>query len=182
MEENNQPSLLNNALKHAGIMGVISIALTLILYVVDYTMLVTFKFLALSLLVYLGYAIYAGISYRNEIGGFISFGSAFQHGIILFAASALIGTIFSIVLYMVIDPELPGKLTDAAVTNAEEMMISFGMPADQMDEALDKARKDTEERFTIGGIALGYVWNLIFCAILALISGIFVKRKQPEMV
>jgi hypothetical protein len=180
--ENAQPTLINHGLKHAVILGVISIALLLIVYVIDYTLLVTFKYLGVSLLIYLGYGIYSGINYRNETGGYLSFGKAFQHGFIVFAASALLSTLFSLVLYNVVDAELPTKLTDAAVANAEEMMISFGMPAEQMDEALAKTRTDTEERFTVVGIAKGYIWTLAFCAIFALISGAIAKKKQPEMV
>jgi hypothetical protein len=172
-------TLTNNAVKHGVILAVISIVLTLVYYVVDYSLLATIKIGLLSLAIFLGYGIYAGIGYRKEIGGFISFKDAFLHGFIIFALSAFISTIFNILLYTVIDPELGAKLTDVAVQNAEEMMRSFGMPEDQMDEALEKTRTDTADRYTAGGLALGYVWALIGCAVFALISGAIVKKKQP---
>ncbi len=72
------------------------------------------------------------------------------------------------------------KLTDVSVQNAEEMMRKFGMPeGQQMDEAIEKARIDAAARYTLGGLALGYVWALIGCAVFALISGAIVKKKQP---
>src|SRR5215204_5405049 len=115
MEENEKSTLTSNAIKHGVILGVISIVLTLVYYVVDYTLLATIKIALLSLLIFLGYGIYAGIGYRKEIGGFISFKNAFLHGFIVFALSAFISTIFNILLYTVVDPELGQKLTDVSV-------------------------------------------------------------------
>jgi len=181
MEETNEKStLMNNAIKHGLILGAISIALTLVYYAIDYTLLVTIKIGLLSLLIFIGYAIYAGIAYRKEIGGFMSFKNAFVHGFMVFAVSALLSTIFNILLHTVIDPELGQKLTDVSVRNAEEMMRNFGMPeGEKMDEAIEKARTDAAGRYTLGGLALGYIWILIFSAVLALITGAIVKKKQP---
>jgi Protein of unknown function (DUF4199) len=173
------PGLINNAIKNGLILGGISIALTLIIYAVNYAILVQFKMMLFSLLISVGYAIYAGIVYRKEIGGFISFGKAYQHGFIMFAASGIISVIFSFLLYYVIDPELPGKLTEASIANTEEMMRGFGMPEDQLEEALEKARESTENQFSPGKIALSYVFILIGGAIFALISGAIVKKNQP---
>lgn len=174
------PGMRENAIKHGLILGAISVVLTLLFYAIDYTLLATIKVGLLSLLIFLGYGIYAGIAYRKEIGGFLSFKHAFLHGFLVFAISAFISTLFSILLYTVIDPELPGKLTEVSIQNAQEMMTSFGMPeGEQMDEALEKARTDAQDRYTLGGLAMGYVWALIFCAVFALISGAIVKKKPP---
>lgn len=178
--ENQQPTLFNHAIKHAVILGVISIALTLVAYAVDYTMLASMSFGFLSLAIYLGYGIYAGINYRKEVGGFLEFGKAFQHGLIVFAISALFSTLFSILLYTVVDPELPAKIAEETIENTRAMMEKFGAPEESMDEALAKAEEDTINRFTISGLAMGYVWALIGCVIFALISGAIAKKKQPE--
>lgn len=178
--ENATPSFMNHAGKHALILGGISVVLTLAAYAIDYTLLASMSFSFLSLAIYIGYGIYAGINYRNEIGGYLSFGKAFQHGFVVFALSALISTIFSILLYTVIDPELPAKVTEAAVESAAKMMEGFGMPEEQMEEALSKTTEDTAKRYTVGGLAMGYGFSLIGCAIFALISGAIAKKKEPE--
>lgn len=169
-------------MKHGVILGIISIALTLVFYVIDYALLADWKVGLISFAIFLGYGIYSGIGYRNEIGGFMPFGKAFQHGFLVFAISALISTVFNILLYTVIDPELPGKITEVAVQNAEAMMEGFGLSGDALDEAMEKTRKDTADRYTLGGLALGYVWALIGCAVFALITGAIVKKKEPEAV
>jgi hypothetical protein len=175
------PSLFQHAAKHAAILGVVSIVLTLAAYVIDYTLLVSFSFLLFSLAIYIGYGIYAGIQYRKESGGFLAFGKAFQHGFVVFAISALISTVFTILLYTVIDSELPSKLTEVSLENAAAMMEKFGAPEDAIEEELAKQKEDTEKRFTAVGMLTGYAFTLIGCAIFALISGAVAKRKEPEM-
>lgn len=177
---NATPSFINHAIKHALILGGISVVLTLAAYAIDYTLLASMWFGIISLVIYIGYGIYASINYRNEIGGYLSFGKAFQHGFVVFAVSALVSTIFTILLYTVIDPELPGKVTEVAVENAGKMMEGFGMPEEQMEEALAKTQEDTAKRYTPVGLATGYGFTLIGCAIFALISGAIAKKKEPE--
>jgi hypothetical protein len=174
------PTLVQHGLRWGVIVGIISIIMTVVLYAIDYTLMVQFKFLLVSLAVYIGFAIYAGIEYRKSVGGYLSYGKAWMHTMVIFAVSGLISTLFAALMYAVIDTELPAKLTDAAVENAREMMAGFGMQeGQQMDEAIDKARKDTADRFTPWGQTKGYFILLITSAILALITSIFVKKNEP---
>jgi len=172
-------TLQSHVIKWGLIVGAVSIVLTVLLYVVDYTLMVQLKTLAVMLLIYLGITIYAGIDYRNNIGGFLPYGKAFVHGFLVLAVSALLATIFNMVLYNVIDTELPQKLTDASLENTREMMVSFGAPEETIDQALEEARGRTESQFTITGQLIGYASILFFSALMALISAIFVKKNQP---
>lgn len=178
-KQDNQPTLIQHALKWALILGGVSIANTILLYAVDYTLMVLLKTLLVSLLVYFGLAIYAGINYRNSIGGFLPYGKAFQHGLMVLAISGLVSTIFSLLLYTVIDPELPQKLTDASIENTREIMQNFNAPEDAIDKALDDAKKRGSDQFSVKGLATGYLTIIVFSAIMALISAIFVKKNQP---
>lgn len=183
METQNEQSaptpLINHAVKNGVILAVISIVCVMIIYVVDLSILATFKFLALVLLIGLGYVIYAGISYRNEIGGFMSYGKAFQHGFLVLAVSGLISTIFNLLLYFVIDPDLPNKLVEAIITNTEEMMAGFGAPQETVDKQLEEMRGTLPDQFTMGGLSLGYLKGLIFYAIIAAITSLFVRKNEP---
>jgi hypothetical protein len=184
MEENTTPAptLLNHALRWGMITAAISIIITMLMYAIDYTLMIQLKILFISLAVYLAITIYGGIDYRKAVGGFLPYGKAWQHGFLVLAISGLVATIFSLLLYNVIDPELPEKLVDASIENTRALMEKFGAPADSIDDALDKARDQTANRFTMSGILLGYVQIAIFSAIMALISALFVRKNQPEMV
>jgi hypothetical protein len=181
MEDNSTPAptLMSHAIKWGGINAAVSVILTMLLYAIDYTLLVQLKVLFIFLGVYFGIAIYAGFDYRKSIGGFLSYGKAFQHGYLIFIISGLIATVFSLLLYFVIDPELPEKLTDASIENTRAMLEGFGTPEDAIDNALDQAKEATAKQFTPTGIALGYVRILVVSAVMALISAIFVRKNQP---
>lgn len=176
------PTLMSHALRFGVIMGVIAIILTLVLYAVNYALLADWKIAILFLCIFLGYVIYAGINYRNETGGYISYGKAFQHGFIILATAGLINILFAIILYNVIDPEMPQKLTDVTIENTEKMMTSFGAPPDRMEEQLDKMREDMPKRFQPGGQLISYLWALIMYAVVSAITSAFVKRNEPEVI
>lgn len=170
-----------HAIKSGLIIGVILVVLTLLLYIVDSTLLAStwvgiFTFVLLLVLVS-----YFGIQHRKEIGGFLSFGNAWVYSMQVFVAAGIIGTLFNIILYNVVDPELPAIVADQSVENAESMMQGFGMPEDQLDEALEKTREDTIERFGITGSLIGFLYGLIVYAILSLITGAIIKKKEPEL-
>ncbi|WP_425392578.1 DUF4199 domain-containing protein [Ekhidna sp.] len=171
----------NHAIKSGVMLGVIGIVLTLLFYIVDPTLLAQWWVGILILLLSLALVAYFGIQHRKEIGGYMAFGKAWVYSMQLFVVAGLLGTIFNILLYNVIDPELPAIVAEQAVENAESMMRNFGMPEDQMDEALEKARTDTLDRFSVQGSLIGFLWGLIIYAILSLITGAIIKKKEPEL-
>ncbi len=185
MEESTQSqpeettSLFQHAVRWGLISGIIVVLLTVVYYVVDISLIVNWKVGLLTFAIYIGFAIYAGIQYRGLEGGYLAYGKAFQHGLVLFAIAALVSTAFNLVLYTVIDPELPGKLADAAVAQTESMLRGFGTPEDAIEEAMDKARGDMENQFSPAGVAKSYLYALIGCAVFALITALFVRKNEP---
>ncbi|MGC4020752.1 MAG: DUF4199 domain-containing protein [Cyclobacteriaceae bacterium] len=182
MEEttNEKPSLMQHALKWGVIMGIINVVIGVLLYVVDYTMLTDWKTGILIVLLVIGVTIYAGINYRSEVGGFLGYGKAWQHGMIFMAVGGLVYSIYNLILYTIIDPELPAKLVEAAVEKAQAMAESFGASGDALDKAMEDTRKRTEGQFSVVGVMTGFAFSLIFYAIIALITALFVRKNQPE--
>lgn len=178
-EQNTPPSLMSHALKNGLILGAIAVIFLTLLYVIDYTWMVQLKFVGIAMLIYAGYVIYSGIDYRKSSGGYLSYGKAFQHGWIMLAISGLVYSVFVMLLYNVIDPELPGKLLDATMENTRAMMESFGAPADQIDSEMAKAAERTKNQFAVSGILMGYGFSLIFYAVIAAITAAIVRRNEP---
>ncbi|MGI9552595.1 MAG: DUF4199 domain-containing protein [Aurantibacter sp.] len=178
--EEEQTSQQSHVIKWGLIIGIINIIVVLLVYMVDVTMMVGFSFLGIFLVLNIALIIYAGIEWRKANGGFLSFKSAFLTTFFTFVVAGLLGTAFNLLLYNVIDTGLSETLTDASIEQAESMMERFGMPEDQMDEALEKARADATDRFSIGGQLMGFVYGLIFYAVISLIVGAIIKRKNPE--
>lgn len=172
-------SLYAHAAKFGAILAIISIICVIIFYVIDIAMLAGWMFIVVALVISIGGVIYAGINYRGEIGGYISYGNAFIHAAVLMAVSGAITTVFNILLYTVIDTELAEKMTAVIVENTESMMRKFGAPDSSIDEAINKMRDDMPKQFTAGGLAWSYVKNLIGVAVIAAITSIFVKKSRP---
>lgn len=180
MEENTQsPTLMAHAVRSGVIIGAIGIIISLILYVANPDLLVS-MWLFLILILDIILMVIFGAQYRNQTGGFISFGNAWKHGFITLVVAGLLGILYNLLLYYVIDPELPAYLTDVAVENAGEMARSFGADDATAEQAMEDARERTADQYTAGGMLLGFGIQLIVYAVIALITGAIVKKNNPE--
>lgn len=175
-----QADLKGFVIKYGILIAVINIIFGLLLYIIDVALMVSIWTGILVLALNLGLVVYAGIQWRKENGGYLTFKSAFMATFLVLVVSGLIGVAFRILLFNVIDPALPEMLTDHSIEQAQAIMERFGTPEDQMDEALEKARTDAAAGFTAGGMLKGYLWSLLFFAVAALIIGAIIKKKKPE--
>ena len=169
---------VQHALKWGLVVGVIGAILTLLLYVMGPAYMVKWWVGLLSLAVFIGLVIYGGINYRKEIGGYMDFGPAFIHGFLTLAIAGLIGTVLNLLLYTVVDPTLPEALTEAAVEQAMAMAEGFGAPPEALEQAEENAREQSAGQFTAMGLVKQYFIGLIIYAVLALITGLIVRRKE----
>lgn len=180
METNNsgQPTVINHAIKFGVILSIITIILTLLVYAIDWTLFATLGFVLIVMALWLGFNIYAGINYRKSIGGYLPYGQAFLHCLIILGVSGLIQLIFNFILYNVIDTELPQKLTEVISFQQQELFTKFGTPQGEINEKIAKI----PEQFTTVGMIIGYVKAYIGYIIIALIVGLITKKKKPETV
>ena len=88
--------------------------------------------------------------------------------------------IFHFLLYNVIDPELPQKLTEVIISNTEQMMTNFNTPQDKIDEKIAEMTEDLPNNFTTVGLILGYLKAYIGYVIIALITALFARKNKPE--
>lgn len=174
-----KPSPFAHALKSGLYVGIINALLTIILYVVDPTILANFGVGFGIILLNFVLVIVFGIQYRKEVGGYLSFGQAFLHGFLTFAVAGLIGILFNVLLYTVIDPDLPEVIAAAAMENTAEMLEGMGMAAGDIDAAMAEAEASTLDQYSVAGMLMSYVWALIIYAIVALITGLIVKKNEP---
>ena len=87
-----------------------------------------------------------------------------------------------ILLFQVIDPSLAGVLADQAFENALGFMENLGQDPDTMDPAiLEKMRTDTASSFTLAGQLKNFGFGLIVYAIIALILGAILKKRDKSL-
>lgn len=180
MEENiENENKITHAIKSGLIIGLISIVLSILVYVIDPLIFAKWWFGISLFILSLILVVVFGRKYRTSIGGFMGFGPAFIHGFVTFIAAGLIGTIFNILLHTVIDPDLRIVITEAALDNTAAMMESFGAPSDQIDEAMLKTEESMVEQFSLTGMLMSFVWSILVYAVLSLITGLIVKKNEP---
>lgn len=160
--------------------GLISVAISLLIYLVNpmlfaewWVGLIGFP-ISIAILLALGFAI------RKENGGYLKFGDAFLNMLVTGVIMTAIGVLFNILLFNVIDPELPAILTEQILQNTAEMMSGFGMPEAQLEEAMQQTAEGMDSAYTPGKLLLGIIWGAVWYAILSLILGLIVKRNPPE--
>ncbi len=180
--EEQQQTPFQAALKPGLTIGLVSLALTFIAYFIDSSLLASGWFGLVSIVVFFVLIIYFGKQYRTELGGFMSFGTAFNFSFIAIVISALVGLIGMILLYQVIDPALPGVLADKTLESTLEMMERFGASADSMTpEQLEEIKQSTLSNFTLGGQLKNFGFGLIIYAIIALILAAILKRRDKSL-
>jgi hypothetical protein len=170
MEKNT--SIWKNTLTNGVILGLVLIIYTVLLYITD----LTFN-TGMGVLVYV--ILIAGIfigtkSYRDKVlDGSISYGKALTTGVLISVFAAIIISVFIYILYKWIDPGLMDKI----VKMKEDKMLDRGMSADQVEQAMNMAKKFMSPLITMIGSIISYV--LIGTIISLVTSAILKKEKNP---
>lgn len=178
--ENQKIDVIKPAARSGLMLGLISIIVALVIYLLNGALFANFWVGIGILLLSLALVVVFGISFRNTIGGFISFKHAFLYSLVLLLVAGLVGQVFNYLLFNVIDPELTGVVTDAALENTESIMEKFNAPPDEIDKALDRTEKQMENQYSLAGIAKGYLIAIVIYGIISLITGAIIKKRNPE--
>jgi hypothetical protein len=180
MEEQQSP--FQAAVKPGITMGLVSLAVTFIAYFIDSTLLASGWFALVALVIFVGLIIYFGREYRNELGGYMTFGTAFNFSFIAILVSGIIGLIGQLLLFNVVDPELPGVLADLTFSTQMSFMEKIGQNPDNMDpKVLQQMKESSVSQFTPLGQLKGFGIGIIFYAIIALILGAILKKKDKSL-
>jgi len=171
-----------DSIKSGVMLGLISIILTVLVYVINVELMINLWFALASLVFSIALVSWFGIKYRNEeMDGFLSYGKAYGYSFVMIIVSGVISTLFTIILSTVIDPELPGILADASLEQSLEMMKSFGADPDALDDdMLDEMRQKSEDQFSVKGRLMGMIGVVVAAAVISLITAAIIKKKQPE--
>lgn len=168
------------AIKAGVITGLIMTVISFLCYFINYELLGATWLSVASFLIYCGLIIFFGTEYRKELGGFMNFGTAFQFTFISLIIMMVVTIFGNMLLFLVLDPGLGERMADLNMENTLTMMDSFGaaeLSSDQMDEM----RKGFSEAYTAWGMIKGAGILLIFYAILALILGAIIKKKDNSL-
>ena len=177
--ESNNINHNEEVVKGGLIVGGVSIIITMVVYLVDIGLMVKWWYGLLTLTISMGLLIFLGINYRNLIGGFISYKNALKFSFLVFLISYVMGIVFQILLYNIIDPSLPEVIKQLTIETTVEMMESFGTPPEAIDAAIVGIEEGIDNSTTPVGILKSSPWGILFIFIFAAIGSLFIKENQP---
>lgn len=171
----------NAAIKSGLIVGLVGVIISMLLYVMDATLMVDWKIQILSFVISLFLFVYFGKKYRNEEQeGFMPFGDAFKFNFVAGIVYSIVVGVFSILLFNVIDTELSEVITEQTLETTESMLETFGTPQSDIDKALEDVEKDLEGKFSTVELLKGsWAW-LLSAAVYGLIAGAIIQKSRPE--
>lgn len=170
MEKKN-PSILVNALTWGAIIGLVSIVYSVILYMLNQTFNRALGYAGIIIMI-VGLAI-AMKSYRdNVLDGILPFGKAFGFGVLIAVIAGVLGSIYTYLLYTVIDPGLQEKLLEFA---ADKMLESGRVPEAQLDQALEFSKKFMSPVYLT---VSGFIFSCMGGAVLSLIMAAIFKKEE----
>ena len=175
-------SPIQSAVRPGIILGLVSLVLTYVAYFIDAALLTAWYYSLGILVLFFGLIIYFGKEYRKEVGGFMSFGTAFNFSFFAILISGVVGLIGNLLLFQVIDPTLPQVLGDLTFEAQLKMMEGFGGNPDSLPaETLEEMRQASASSFTLAGQLKAFGFGLITYAIIALILGAILKKKDKSL-
>ncbi|MEM6724749.1 MAG: DUF4199 domain-containing protein [Bacteroidota bacterium] len=165
------PSKMNIALKWGMIGLMISIIQSMGFYLLDFDNQMVSFLCAIAILSIV--SVMAINAYKDENGGFASFGQGFTTSFFTMLVLAVAGFAWTYLFFEVIAPEARQEIIDNEVVK----MQARGLDDDQIEKAL----VDFKFFFsTIWFCTIGVVVNIVVGTIISLITGAILKEENPN--
>lgn len=171
MNETTTTSPSSVALRYGLITGFISIIYLLVLYVTEMNTNTALSWL--GMLIPVAGIVMAYKAFKQENGGFMSYGQGLGIGTLLATVSSVVAGIFNYVYTSFIDSTVLTRMREAQMLEMEKK----GLSEEQMEQAMAMADKFSGPGMMlvvgiIGGAVMGFIISLIVAAIM--------KNNRPE--
>jgi hypothetical protein len=174
MEENAKAPFWMPALIYGAIAGFVAILLSVIFYLMNLSAASWTQWVSLPVAIIV--LIFCLLAYRKEyLGGFATYGQMFKMALMIGIISTVLGTIFSYLMFTVIDPDLLEKVRLAA---EEKIIHNPRIPEGMQDDMIARVDKN----MAIGRMMImALVGGIILNTILGLIVAAFIKKEQTPV-
>lgn len=173
-----EKSVKSIALNYGLYLGIALILITVAVYAIDLNLMAN-MWLGIGIIVLIiGLGVFATSKAKSAFEGYLSFKDAFSAYFITAFVGVAISSIFSFILYTIIDPDAAEEIKRISVEATINFMEGFNTPA----EAIAKAVEDMEkvDQFSIGNTLKSLVYGAVFQAVIGLIVGAIMKKSNPD--
>ena len=176
--ETKNVNFLSIALRNGILLGLASVAFTVLLYVTDFlytdnTLLAIITWL-INIAISVVFIVMAVEQYKKANEGFLSIGEAIKVGVLVAVIAGVIGAIYQVIYATIIDPDYYDKVVEVAM---KKMSAMANFNEEQLEEFQDKMYANKPS------IASSFSTSIVFSAIggliISAIVGAVKKKEQP---
>ncbi|MFV8226011.1 DUF4199 domain-containing protein [Christiangramia aquimixticola] len=157
-------------------LGISLILITVLIYAFDISLMTEWYLMVLNLILILVLGTMAVKKAKTASTTLFTFKNAFSAYFLTVVTGLFIATIFSLILFNLIDPEAAETLKELSMEKQVEMLENFGMTEAQINEAMIKMQE--EETFSIKNVTISFASQLIFFSIIGLIIALIFREKD----
>lgn len=173
-------ALRKNSLNFGLFLGVFLLIMTTLIYSIDISLFTSSWIGMVNVIIITGFGVFSATKHKKNIGGFATFKEVFSSFFITVALGFFISTLFSILLFNVIDTNAKAIITENIIKYSVEMMEKFGTKASDINKMIDEMQKS--DSFGALGQLKGFAFNLIIYSIIGLITALIIKRDRPQSI
>lgn len=169
-------------LKFALLFGLVSIAYSVLAYVLGVDYMVSFKNVTFSVIIGVVVLFIAGFQLRKLNNNNLPFSQAFKNLMIIAVLGVFLSVMFDLVLNKVIDPTLQQRVAEATIEKTMSTMQSFGMSDEELDKTYEQMRQSYEQndgnQYSFMGVLSSFAFASLFWIIPVLIVSLVAKKTN----
>ncbi len=169
------------AIKNGLIWGVINVVIFLVTWYTVPSLMSSYAYSGLLLIIGIALAVYFCIDMRKQIGGFWSFKEALVNIFLMFLIAMAIVYVFNLLFGKYIDTTYPTTMKELVLSKSEETLKSFGMSEEDISKGLESTAQSLDKQFTptFSQAVVGFGIASVFYFIGALIFAAIFKKNKP---
>jgi hypothetical protein len=126
----------------------------------------------ISYLPFIGFLCLTQQEYRNDLGGYMTFGEGFLSGFLYALFLGVLSAVFTYLYFAILSPEMAEKI----LTSTQAQLEAKGtLSSEQVETAMSMTRK----YFAIFAVVGGLFGSLIMGVVVALIGAAIFKKERP---
>lgn len=156
--------------------GIVSILTALIFFYILPIGMFTQLFITIVILVV--FMVMASKEQKAVDSGILPYGEALKTSFLTGFIGFTIALLFNLILLNLIDPGLVDVLVERNIEDTKAMMESFGIPEDQMAEAIEKAEEEIGNAYTVQKQLQSIISGAVISILVGAITSIFTKKDE----
>lgn len=158
-------------------LGLALILITVLIYAFDISLMTEWYYTPIVYLIIIVLGTMAVKKAKKFHTGIFSFKEAFTSYFVTILIGLVISTLFSLILFSVIDTDAASTLQEITMEKQAEMFEKFGMTEAQINEAMAEVQKT--DFFSFKNIAISLAIQLVIFSIIGLIVALIFREKDP---